>query len=198
MTSRNLREVIERLQREGELLRISAPVSRDLEIPEIVDRVSKGPPEKNKALLFREGHRILDARGHQSFRQRATHGLGARCGSSGRTRATPGEGIRPAPAAGHGRAARARDGEAGRAARGRATAPGGGSCRPQEVIERETACLEALPILTCWPGEGGRFITLPQVITRDPESGTRNVLRPFIRFHLHVMIPLVGRVITGS
>ena len=68
MTSRNLGEFIGRLEREGQLLRISAPVSRDLEILEIVDRVSKGPPEKNKALLFREGHRILDARGHQSFR----------------------------------------------------------------------------------------------------------------------------------
>jgi 4-hydroxy-3-polyprenylbenzoate decarboxylase len=52
MTSRNLGEFIGRLEREGQLLRISAPVSRDLEITEIVDRVSKGPPEKNKALLL--------------------------------------------------------------------------------------------------------------------------------------------------
>jgi 4-hydroxy-3-polyprenylbenzoate decarboxylase len=35
--------------------------------------------------------------------------------------------------------------------------------------------LDALPILTSWPRDGGPFITLPQVITRDPESGTRNV-----------------------
>ncbi|MCX6026455.1 MAG: UbiD family decarboxylase [Chloroflexi bacterium] len=52
MTSRNLGEFIGRLEHEGQLLRISAPVSRDLEITEIVDRVSKGPPEKNKALLL--------------------------------------------------------------------------------------------------------------------------------------------------
>lgn len=52
MTSRNPREFIERLEREAQLLRISAPVSRDLEITEIVDRASKGPPENNKALLF--------------------------------------------------------------------------------------------------------------------------------------------------
>ena len=35
--------------------------------------------------------------------------------------------------------------------------------------------LDILPILTCWPGDGGPFITLPQVITRDPKSGARNV-----------------------
>ncbi len=35
--------------------------------------------------------------------------------------------------------------------------------------------LDQLPILTCWPKDGGPFITLPQVVTRDPESGTRNV-----------------------
>ena len=32
-----------------------------------------------------------------------------------------------------------------------------------------------LPILKCWPLDGGRFITLPCVITRDPDTGERNV-----------------------
>ena len=35
--------------------------------------------------------------------------------------------------------------------------------------------LDDLPILKCWPKDGGRFITLPNVHTRDPESGARNV-----------------------
>ena len=35
--------------------------------------------------------------------------------------------------------------------------------------------LDALPMLTCWPKDGGAFITLPQVVTRDPETGVRNV-----------------------
>jgi 4-hydroxy-3-polyprenylbenzoate decarboxylase len=35
--------------------------------------------------------------------------------------------------------------------------------------------LRDLPILKCWPKDGGRFITLPCVHTRDPESGARNV-----------------------
>jgi 4-hydroxy-3-polyprenylbenzoate decarboxylase len=35
--------------------------------------------------------------------------------------------------------------------------------------------LSDLPILKCWPKDGGRFITLPNVHTRDPENGARNV-----------------------
>lgn len=35
--------------------------------------------------------------------------------------------------------------------------------------------LSNLPILKCWPNDGGRFITLPCVHTRDPETGARNV-----------------------
>jgi 4-hydroxy-3-polyprenylbenzoate decarboxylase len=44
----------------------------------------------------------------------------------------------------------------------------------QEIVERETPSLEALPVLKCWPGDAGRYITLPLVFTRDPESGKRN------------------------
>ncbi len=32
-----------------------------------------------------------------------------------------------------------------------------------------------LPILRCWPLDGGRFITLPCVVTKDPDTGERNV-----------------------
>ena len=59
--------------------------------------------------------------------------------------------------------------------------------RPKSV--REAACQEVvqlldestgftlsdLPILKCWPKDGGRFVTLANVHTRDPESGARNV-----------------------
>ena len=44
----------------------------------------------------------------------------------------------------------------------------------QEVVSRD-GTLDDLPILTCWPGDGGPFITLPLVFTRDPETGTRNI-----------------------
>lgn len=46
----------------------------------------------------------------------------------------------------------------------------------QEVVLRgEEVDVERLPNLTCWPDDGGAYITLPQVITRDPSSGVRNV-----------------------
>lgn len=44
----------------------------------------------------------------------------------------------------------------------------------QEVVIDKPNLFE-LPILTCWPGDGGPFITLPLVITKDPETGGQNV-----------------------
>lgn len=49
---------------------------------------------------------------------------------------------------------------------------GRGAC--QQVVHHRPD-LSILPILTCWPNDGGRFITLPLVHTRDPESGSLNV-----------------------
>lgn len=40
--------------------------------------------------------------------------------------------------------------------------------------QRLNVRLSDLPILKCWPEDGGRFITLPQVFTYDPVSGKRN------------------------
>jgi 4-hydroxy-3-polyprenylbenzoate decarboxylase len=48
-----------------------------------------------------------------------------------------------------------------------------GPCK--EVIKRDNFSLLDFPILKCWPNDGGRFITLPCVITRDPRTGKRNV-----------------------
>jgi 4-hydroxy-3-polyprenylbenzoate decarboxylase len=45
----------------------------------------------------------------------------------------------------------------------------------QVVLQGDDIDLGALPILKCWPGDGGRFITLPLVFTRSFESGKRNV-----------------------
>ena len=44
----------------------------------------------------------------------------------------------------------------------------------QEVVKRE-GTLDELPILKTWPEDGGRYITLPLVITKDPETGVRNI-----------------------
>ena len=43
----------------------------------------------------------------------------------------------------------------------------------QEVVEEPD--LDKLPILKCWPKDGGRYITLPLVITKDPETNQQNV-----------------------
>ncbi|WP_347272731.1 menaquinone biosynthesis decarboxylase [Candidatus Kuenenia sp.] len=43
----------------------------------------------------------------------------------------------------------------------------------QEVIQGTD--LNGLPVITCWPEDGGPFITLPQVFTYDPRNGKRNV-----------------------
>lgn len=44
----------------------------------------------------------------------------------------------------------------------------------QEVVRREGFSLEEFPVLTCWPGDGGPFITLPMVFSKNPETGKRN------------------------
>ncbi len=43
-----------------------------------------------------------------------------------------------------------------------------------EIVKRDGS-LDELPILKTWPEDGGRYITLPLVITKDPESGVRNI-----------------------
>jgi 4-hydroxy-3-polyprenylbenzoate decarboxylase len=45
----------------------------------------------------------------------------------------------------------------------------------KEVILKEGFDLNQFPILKCWPNDGGRFITLPCVHTKDPKSGKRNI-----------------------
>ncbi len=45
----------------------------------------------------------------------------------------------------------------------------------KEVIRRDNFDLNYFPILKCWPHDGGRFITLPCVHTRDPRTGKRNI-----------------------
>ncbi len=48
-----------------------------------------------------------------------------------------------------------------------------GACK--EVIKKDGFSLLDFPILKCWPQDGGRFITWPMVITKNPETGKRNV-----------------------
>jgi 4-hydroxy-3-polyprenylbenzoate decarboxylase len=47
-----------------------------------------------------------------------------------------------------------------------------GPCK--EIIHRTGFSLDHFPVLHCWPGDGGRFITLPMVFSNNPETGKRN------------------------
>ena len=48
-----------------------------------------------------------------------------------------------------------------------------GPCK--EIIRKDHFSLNHFPVLQCWPKDGGKFITLPCVVTRDPKTGKRNV-----------------------
>ncbi len=83
---KDLRDFIELLEQRSQLMRVKTPVSAELEITEITDRVSKLPPEQNKALLFENVRWLLRHAGaDQCLWIRAAHGLGAGGGRSGRT-----------------------------------------------------------------------------------------------------------------
>lgn len=47
-----------------------------------------------------------------------------------------------------------------------------GEC--QQIVKRDGYSLHDYPVLTCWPGDGGPFITLPMVFSRNPITGKRN------------------------
>jgi len=47
-----------------------------------------------------------------------------------------------------------------------------GPCK--DVIRRDNISLAEYPILHCWPADGGRFITLPMVFSKNPDTGKRN------------------------
>src|SRR5438270_4817450 len=47
-----------------------------------------------------------------------------------------------------------------------------GPCK--EIVRRVNFSLNQFPVLHCWPGDAGRFITFPMVFSRNPETGKRN------------------------
>jgi 4-hydroxy-3-polyprenylbenzoate decarboxylase len=47
-----------------------------------------------------------------------------------------------------------------------------GPCK--EVIQKDGFSLREIPVLTCWPQDGGPYITLPMVFSRNPVNGKRN------------------------
>ncbi|MCG3178771.1 MAG: 3-octaprenyl-4-hydroxybenzoate carboxy-lyase [Phycisphaerae bacterium] len=170
MAYRDLREFIGDLEAHGLLKRVAAPVSRDLEITEITDRVTKaaGP-----ALLFEKVtgcdmpvlinafgsvERMAMALGVGDFAEQA-----ARIAELVKPEIPEGfiEKIRKLPAL-------------AKMAGFSPSVVRKGVCQ-EVVIEGDAVDLNRLPALTCWPGDGGRYITFPLIFTRDPETGDRNI-----------------------
>lgn len=171
MPYKNLRDYIEVLRKEGELVEIAEPVSRDLEITEIVDRVSK-MPGGGKALLFTQvkdcdiplainlfgsNSRMRMALGVNDYKEIEDRLLAL-------LKATPPttlkEKLSMLPKL---------------AEMASYTPKVVRSGRCQQVVLESQLDLNRFPIMKCWPEDGGRFITLPLVITRHPETGQRNV-----------------------
>jgi len=172
----NLREFISRLEASGELARVRAPVSAQLEISEIVDRVSKGPAGANRALLFEnvKGYDMPVLINAFGSARRMAWALGAE--SLDELPARLGSLLKPELPRGLGPTLD-KVGELWAALRSVGLSPKIVRDGPvQEVVlTGEQATVAVLPILQSWPKDGGRFITLPTVITRDPQTGTRNV-----------------------
>ncbi len=172
MAFADLRQFIAQLESQGELRRIAAPVSRDLEIAEIADRVSKGPASHNKALLFErvEGFEMPVLINTFGTARRMAWALGVENLNelSGRV-----EKLLDLKMPGTFFDKLKKLGDLFDLAKSGPKRVSSGPC--QEVVETRSPSLTSLPILQCWPKDAGHYITLPLVFTRDPERGSRNV-----------------------
>jgi 4-hydroxy-3-polyprenylbenzoate decarboxylase len=48
-------------------------------------------------------------------------------------------------------------------------------CQEVVITDPDQAMLDKLPIIKCWPEDAGHFITLPVVVTKNPKTNTRNI-----------------------
>jgi 4-hydroxy-3-polyprenylbenzoate decarboxylase len=168
MAFEGLQDYAAALERRGELRTIGASVDPELEITEIADRVLRagGPALRFTAPkgsrypvlinLFGTAARTAFALGVSNVNE-----IGARLEGLLRTQPPSSllDKLRAIP----------------RLVEMSSWAPRQVGTAPCQEVAEENASLLDLPALKCWPGDGGRFLTLPMVITRHPESGQRNV-----------------------
>jgi len=170
MAYRDLRDFINVLDRHGELKRITVEVDPELEITEITDRVSKayGP-----ALLFEKVKGsdfpvLINSMG--SFKRMALaleanslDDIAQEISDLFKLADVPSslfDKIKVLP----------------RLAQLASYGPKLVNKAPcQEVVIKDNPSLDILPIIKCWPEDGGKYITLPLVVTKDPENGKRNL-----------------------
>jgi 4-hydroxy-3-polyprenylbenzoate decarboxylase len=178
VTLDSLQEFIAAIEAEGDLARVREPVRVHLELCEIADRVMK-QPGGGRALLFE--HAVLPD-GSRSAYPVAINLFGSL------RRMALALGVRDLDEHGA-RITRLLDLKVPEGILGKLsllprllevakfpprTRSGTPAC--QEVVWRgDEIDLGRLPIITCWPQDGGPYITLPMVISRDPKRGIRNV-----------------------
>ena len=178
MSIDTLSAFVDQLDRAGELVRISQPVSVNLELCEIADRVMKRP-DGGPALLF---ERPVLMNGSPSRFPVAINLYGSmrRMGMSLGVESLDSIGERITQLL----ALKVPDGLMAKLALVPRLLEVGkfpprmkrGSPPCQEVVWRDNDVdLDALPLMKCWPEDGGAYITFPMVITRDPKRGIRNV-----------------------
>ena len=169
---KSLKDFTEFLESKGELIRITEFVDPILEIAEITDRISK-QPDGGKAILFENTgtafpvitnmfgsqKRMLYALGVESYEE-IEHYFNNLIGEFTTERHSLMEKLKILP--------QLKEASDWFPTKFKGDAP----C--QEVILFKPE-LGRLPILQCWPDDGGRFITLPMVHTEDPDTGKRNL-----------------------
>ncbi len=161
-----LSDFLSQLEARGELVRIAAEVDPYLEMTEIADRVVKrGGP----ALLFEhpKGAAFPLAIGLYGTLARTEFALG---GSLERLAARVREWVQTEPPTTMVDKLK----QLPRLAQLAGYLPKIVANGPARQVVMEKPDLRRLPVMTCWPGDGGPFFTLPMVFTRDPETGRRN------------------------
>ena len=171
---KNLKDYIARLEREGELVRIRTEVDPRLEIAELTDREVKRPGGGRALLFERTGTDFPVLTNMMGSERRMALALGVtrldelaeRLSSLFAELVAPKERLmdklRMLPLL---------EQMSRWMPRNRS---GRGAC--QEVVwTGDEIRLSRLPVLQCWPYDGGRFVTLPLVHTVDPDTGIRNV-----------------------
>ncbi|MBS1585732.1 MAG: menaquinone biosynthesis decarboxylase [Bacteroidetes bacterium] len=172
MAYRSLNEFINALDKAGELVRISTFVDPVLEIAEITDRVSK-TPDRNKALLFEKTGTdfplLINGMGSE---KRMCMALGV--DSLDDVARDIADLFKKLAGPKHGLLEKlAMLPQLNKFASWMPKVVSGRGACQQVVMEKPD--LGKLPILQCWPKDGGRFLTLPAIHTKDPNNGIRNI-----------------------
>ncbi len=168
MPFRDLGAFLERLETAGDLVRVRRPIARDLEVTEVTQRVlaADGP-----ALVFEavQGAAMPIVTNLLGSPRRIALALDAPDLDAVADRI--GRLVHLRPPAGILGAMRDLSGTIEALSTLRSLAPKRVRSGPAQEVEEATVDLDRLPILKCWPKDGGRTITFPVVITSDPETG---------------------------